>query len=179
MRSDAQQIMLNDADIAFAGGIADIRYHENRKRGLGNTVKAADLDHWEPDIQGALGELAVSKWLDLFWDGMADPTEEPDVTFVDVRTTKHGGGRLAIYKRDLQIKPNIPYVLVVQRLPAMYLVGWRFANEVLQPNDWWKPFGFRPEERDTKRECWGIPQRDLHAMENLEFLIGRGESRRA
>jgi hypothetical protein len=157
------QIILNDTDIALATEVASMRNKSqreaNRPDGL---VKGSSLGR---DQQGALAELAVSRALNLPWDGKFMPVsvwdtwklEGNDVGKLEIRSTDRIDGRLILHPSD---KDYSPYLLVVAASISTYkLVGWILGKEGKQDCYW---------RDNVPRPCYMVPQNDLHSMEMLK-----------
>jgi hypothetical protein len=117
---------------------------------------------------GALGEMAVAKYLDVPWDQTLDTYKKGfDQSYLQVRTrsTEYYGDSpsdLIIRNNDHQ---NHCFVLVVMTLPLdLRIVGWTWAGDVR----------WRLQENHGGREwSWFTPQRELRPMKDLPSLRAR------
>ena len=107
-------------------------------------------DPWGGHVGGAGAELAVAKYLGLYWHAVdTTPGELPgDVGLVQVRWTARPDGRLILHDRD---QDAAPFVLVRGTFPEYTLVGWILSHhgkrpEYKQPGDG-RPAYFVPTER--------------------------------
>lgn len=119
----------------------------NRKRG------------WQDNCDGALGEQAFAKWLDVYWDGTPNTFRtKPDVAEYEVRTNSESWGDLILRDRD---KDDAVYVLVLSHeCPRFHMQGWVYGRDGKQPQ--WRRKG------DTSRpEAWFVPQNALNDMADL------------
>jgi hypothetical protein len=116
---------------------------------------------WQNAIMGFLGEIAVSKYLNV-------PITSKDLHFkrldvgniIEVRTSDYDNPHLLLHPID---SDNAICVLVrihypEQNLPIAYLLGWIPAHEGKQMK-YWRHIGNPP--------CYWIPSKELNPMENL------------
>ena len=97
-------------------------------------------DGWSEHIEGACGEQAVAKALNVYWDGSIDSFKRDDLPGLQVRTRSN-------HQWDLLIRPNDPdqavYVLVTGRCPSYRVHGWIHGHEAKQAC-WLRDYGNRP-----------------------------------
>lgn len=85
----------------------------------GNYSRWKAFDNWDIDINGAIGEAAVARYLNSYWaPGVAGA---PDLPEAEVRTTTRNNGCLILHKEndDLSV-----FVLVVVNGNTAKIVGW-------------------------------------------------------
>ncbi len=88
---------------------------------------------WQANIEGALGELALSIHTGVPWNPTIDVVGAPDVGPYEVRST-YDGASLITHHRD---KGTKPYVLArVGDLPIVKLCGWMWGAESKNPEAW-------------------------------------------
>lgn len=84
---------------------------------------------WNIDIEGACGELATAKALNVYWNGGIDTFKGYDLGELQVRTTPSHDNRLIV-------RPNDPddhrYVLVTGLCPTYQIQGWLSGREAKQ-----------------------------------------------
>lgn len=167
-------IKLEEKDVSLATEIANKRNKSQRdaKRRDG-LVKGSSLGR---DLQGALAELAVSRALDLPWDGKWLPVKVwdtwkingNDVGKLEVRSTDRIDGRLILHHSD---KDFSPYLLVISQPLVMgddssqlvyKLVGWIYGEEG-KSNKYWRD--------NVPRPCYMVPQSKLKSMESLLEIL--------
>ena len=93
--------------------------HGQQKRG----------DHWQNQITGALGELAVAKFFGYYWHTPTlDETDgiPPDVGPLEVRATEWHPAHLYVHDYDRQA----PYVLAIIKRNRVKLAGWAYKDDV-------------------------------------------------
>ena len=88
-------------------------------------------NNWQYQIIGALGELALAKYLGVYWDTPTfdDTTADlGDVGQYEVRATEHNPAHLYVHDYDRQA----PFVLAIVRQGRVKLAGWAYKHEVEQ-----------------------------------------------
>ncbi len=155
-------ITLNETDLALAAEVAQQRNLSQRQAGRQDGLVKGDS--LERDIQGAEAELAVSRALQLPWEGKFLPINVwdkwkhlgNDVGRLEVRSTNLPTGRLILHHGD---KDKVPYLLVISsERPIFNIVGWMFGEDGKQKKYWCK---------HVPRPCFLIPQNHLRNMEEL------------
>lgn len=157
------KVRLNPEDLVLADSIADKRNAENRRVGRkdGKVLK----DSAGIDKQGARSELAVSKALNLKWDGafLSDELWQVwrstghDVQNLEIRSTHHKTGRLILHPKD---PDDSPFILVLSHNdPEFELVGWYFGKDG-KKKEWWYDVGYG-------RPCFFVPRDKMLSMESL------------
>lgn len=114
---------------------------------------------WNEAILGAIGEVAVAKHFNRYWEAVvANPWTElkADVgKSLHVRTTDPGK-RLIVRKSD---PDDGVFVLVTGRRLEWTLVGWLLGWEAKQDR-WWTVVAHRPP-------AWFVPGDELHPIGKL------------
>lgn len=156
------EITLTDDDVNLAHDVARQRNGSQRDFGRADgLVKGSSLDR---DVEGALAELAVSRALNLPWDGKWLPIpvwdtwkhEGNDVGRLEIRSTALSTGRLILHPSD---KDHSPYLLVLSHAkPTFKMVGWILGKEGKQDKYW---------RDNVPRPCYMVRQEDLRNMDDL------------
>lgn len=112
---------------------------------------------WNQDIQGACGELAVAKYLNVFWDGTMDSfTAGADVQGLQVRSTDRDG-RLIIRPTD----PDDAVFILARGGPLEWeIAGWILGRDGKQEEFCGDPTGNRPA-------AYFVP---IHALRPMELM---------
>ncbi|MFZ9715901.1 MAG: hypothetical protein ACO3CH_00400 [Ilumatobacteraceae bacterium] len=77
---------------------------------------------WEEHIEGACAEMAVAKYLDIYWDGSNGTYKLPDLSgLMQVRWTPYETGKLIVRPAD---DDYCRYVLVTGRCPDYTIRGY-------------------------------------------------------
>lgn len=127
-----------------------------RNHTRGETTK----NDWQRHVDGALAELAVAQYLDLFWDGKVGLITAGDVGSIEVRTTHHVSGRLIVHDDD---PDDARFVLVTGCNGTYDLRGWIAGMD-----------GKRDEYRDDPkggRPAYFVPQDRLRPMTELTKAV--------
>lgn len=150
--------------MALSYQVASQRAIMNMKFQVSPRYGAPELDGAEEiNIFSCRGEMAVAKYLNLFWSGSVGDYKAPDVGgLVEVRTINKAGRRLIVHPED---RDWAPYVLVdVSNQPMMKLVGWMFGTDAKNKKYWADPTG-------KGRHAYFVPQSDLLPMEQLKMQL--------
>jgi hypothetical protein len=114
---------------------------------------------WNDDINGCIAELALAKYLGLFWSGTVGRLDLPDVGILQVRSKTQRDHRLVILKSDDDAKP---FVSVLVEIPVCHLCGWMLARDAKQPA-WLLPDPSMPDR-------FFVPNTELEPMEKLRNI---------
>jgi hypothetical protein len=113
---------------------------------------------WTAHIEGAAGELAVAKHLNVFWAPTIGDIESNDVGPYQVRTNSSRRlDDMILRPRD---KDERAYISVLSFLPEFVLCGWVYGHEGKQ-QQWLREGTFgRPP-------CYFVPRSALRPLEEL------------
>jgi hypothetical protein len=111
------------------------------------SIRAGRLDQhgfegcgWDAHIEGACGEQAVAKCLNIYWSGGVDVFKADDLPGIQVRTR-------SLHSYDLIVRPCDPddtiWVLVTGRCPSYDVRGWILGSAAKQDR-WLRTHGNRP-----------------------------------
>ncbi len=120
-----------------------MRVVQNIKKGRRDKYGAETQSVWHTHINGALGEVAVAKYLGRYWDGMGalGDLHAADVGGgVQVRWTGKPNGDLILHPSDADDKP---FVLVTGDAPRFTLHGWILGRDGKLETYWRDPAGGR------------------------------------
>lgn len=116
-------------------------------------------DGWGIHIEGALGECALAKALNRYWEGGVNTFKAGDVGALQVRTRSNP-------EYDLLIRPDDPdrdiFVLVTGEMPCYTIHGWIRGWEAKRP-EFLKPYGNRPA-------AYFVPKEELKPLAVLGDL---------
>lgn len=158
----AELVTLTTHEWRYAAAVG-IERHINRRSG----GFAQSENGYEKHVRGACAEMAVAKWLNVFWKGalVDDPRENRgDVQDgVEVRSTAHPDGRLLIREKD---DPDSMFILAVGEPPKFELVGWIYAGEAPDLAQ------LRPLSPGSD-PVWAVDQQDLRPMSELRRELAR------
>lgn len=149
-------VTLNWYEAAMASEVGRLRQLSSIKR-QSPDAHGFDGVGWSEHIEGACGELAVAKYLGVYWDGSVDTFTANDLPGLQVRTRSS-------HRWELIVRPDdddaTRWVLVTGRCPAYRVRGWIHGREAKR-DDWWQTHGGRPG-------AYFVPHDALHAMSALE-----------
>lgn len=153
------------ADEALQAGIIGLKRRiSSCDQGFADRKKCATTN-WEGDIEGAIGEFVVAKFLGIPWQAGINTFHAPDVGDIQVRTTHHLTGKLIVREEDSN---DEVYVLVTGTYPTYHICGWMRGKECKQ--DKWV---YNPNDRGN---AWFVPQSDLHSPYELKGAEAPKES---
>lgn len=143
-------IQLSSSELYVGSQVGIIRQVQNLRKDRKPGHGAPTNNDWQWHIEGALGELALSKYLDVRWD-FVGKLRQPDVGIVDVRTRSRHNYELPIHHID----DDDRRIWLLTGLNGIYTVhGWILAKEGKQEK-WWKDPG-------TGRPAFFVPQEALN-----------------
>lgn len=146
-------IELSLAEIQMAAFVAVQRTVENLKNGAKHKYGMKEEHGWQMSIEGALGECALAKFLNVYWS--KGTIGAPDVWNVDVRTTPYPTGSLLLHDSD----PDDRKFFLLTGINGKYTVqGYIYGREGKQQKYW----------RNDSRPCFWIPQSDLKPYHPLD-----------
>ena len=113
---------------------------------------------WSEHCEGACGELALARSLNIYWDGSVDTFKAPDVGPVQVRTRSRHNYELLV--RDADSDDEV-FVLITGLCPAYRIHGWLSGREAKQ-TEFLQTYGNRPA-------AYFVPQSHLNLMKDLNL----------
>ena len=140
----AEVVTLTNSEIMIGAQLGVMRQIQNVKQKRHARYGAGEDRSWHLHIEGALGEMAVAKYLGWYWSGALGDLEAGDVASailnkeVEVRTTHHDNGRLIIHEGD---SDDAAFVLMIGRLGTYRLMGWMWGYEAKKERYWEDPSG--------------------------------------
>lgn len=125
----------------MSGSFAGLMRHvENLKKGRKDFHGASKDVGWQINIEGCLGEMALSKFLGVYWQGKGT-FRGADVGEYDCRTSSRDNGDLILHPND---PDNRIFWLVTGRNGEYVIQGWIKASEGKNQKYWRDPAGGRP-----------------------------------
>lgn len=154
-------VELTPAEMTLGLVVGGLRQVTNLRDGRGDKYRARNgsrqdqrlSSRWQFHIEGALGELAVAKLLNVFWSGNLGKLHVGDVGRLEVRTRSRDTYDLPVYAEDMDAAC---FVLVVGLAPRFRVVGWIRGEDAKRPEWWGDPANDRP--------AFFVPQAALHSM---------------
>ncbi len=149
-------IELTPMEIVQCGNVGVMRVTKVIKEGRGETHGSVRHEAWGRHVEGAMGEAAMCRVLDVYW-----PPGEifgPDAGHnLEARTTRHEDGRLIIHRND---KDDHCFFLVVGCMGRYRVVGWMMGGDAKQDKYWSDP--------GTGRPAYFVPQHELNTVESWQ-----------
>jgi len=148
--SDTIRLLPHEVDMAASVGLR--RQLSALKAGLRDRHGINPEDGWRVHVEGACGELAVAKFLGMYWDGSVDTFKSiPDLGPVEIRTRSKHTYDLIVRKDD---DPSKVFIHVTGRVPEFRIHGW-LRGSGAQREEWWRNHGGR-------EWAWFAPATALH-----------------
>jgi hypothetical protein len=159
------KVELSPSEMFQGANVGLMRQLKAIQKGLKH-VNEGDAKHigksgsWAWHVEGAMAEMAVAKYLGLFWSGTVGVLGPGDVAgVIEVRQTDRHGGRLIIRPKDAG---RVPYVLVTGFFGEYRLQGWLYGDEGRREQYLNAPNGRPP--------AYMVPQNELRPMSELVLL---------
>lgn len=116
---------------------------------------AGETPTWDADIEGALAEMAFSKWAGVFFGGSVGQFKEADVgNTIAIRHTRWPNGRLILREGD---PLEHHYILLTGGYGKYTIAGHIPGYRAKQSKFLSKPDPARPE-------CYAVPQAELEPV---------------
>jgi hypothetical protein len=112
-------------------------------------------DDWDMEIDGAAAEIAVAKYLGVYWEPSVNTFKAPDVGTYQVRSTPLQHGCLIVRSND---KDTETYVLVICETATRYrIVGMMTGADA-------KQIHYFKDASTRGVKAWWVPQGDLFPL---------------
>jgi len=156
------EVRLSKIEFFQAVNVGVIRQMQNKAKGRKDRFGAEKMDGWGIHIEGACGEAAVAKYLNIFYNGNIGNLSACDVNNnarnVEVRTAAKNHHSLILHKSD---KDDSVYILVCGEAPVFNIKGWVMGRDG-KKNEYWK-------DPTNNRPAFFVPQNALKPMTELNF----------
>lgn len=132
------KVSLSVAEMRISAQVGIERCLHVIEAGRANMYGEQDDKFWQRHVEGAMGEMALAKFTNMYWNGTIGSVHLPDVGDLEVRTTEHKDGCLIMHPKD---KNKAKFVLAIGVRGKYEMVGWIFGHEgkkqefVRDPND--------------------------------------------
>lgn len=144
-------IKLTGYEMMIAAQSGILRQIENTQRQRKAAYGSGSQNDWQLHIEGCLGEMALSKFLGVYYTGKGK-FRAPDVGIVDVRTRSRHSYDLILHPKD----PDDRIFYLVTGVNGSYKIqGWIMGEDGKQKEYWSDPAGGRP--------AFFVPQSKLNA----------------
>lgn len=142
VRKYGEIVPLTTGEHMVAWHVASMRRTNNTYRGYKDAHGAESSQNAdEIELMGVKSEMAVAKWLGVFWDVVINDTKTADVGDVQVRSIKDPNRQLILHKPDetngkKKDLPDQRCMLVLVGETACKMLGWvRIGN--FQKKEYW------------------------------------------
>jgi hypothetical protein len=120
---------LTESEVRMAVAVGVQRHIESLKKGLPDKHGHSGPG-WDLHIEGACGELAVARFLGLYWDGSVNTFKDGgDVQQYQVRTSPQHTHRLIIREDD---DPDAIFFFVTGMCPRYKIRGWIRGRDAMR-----------------------------------------------
>jgi hypothetical protein len=150
---------IEEIELCALAGIA--RQIENLKLNRKPAHGDESLNDWQIHIEGILGEMALSKFLGLPWNGKGI-FRGPDVGDMDCRTAPRDDYALRLHPSD---PDDRIFWLVCGKNGTYVIKGWTYARDGKRPELWGSPYA-------KNRPAFWVPQHELCSPESYFDLFG-------
>jgi hypothetical protein len=160
MRDDAIPVEMTMIECFWTAQLGAWRRMSGWKNAL-NANKHAPKSDWATDIDGVLAEMAVAKWLGVYYEPRNMDFKGPDVgRRCQIGSTTYVHGHLIVRPNDEKLKDQ-PFVLAITQRSTVWLVGWRYGGECMK-------------DQFKIGDHWEVPQSALEPMS--KFPVPRQKS---
>ncbi len=157
------KVTLTWHEVALASQVGMRRHAEALSKGLPDAYGRTSDDGWSVHIEGACGELAVAKAMNVFWSPTVNTFKAGgDVGAWQVRTRSRADYELLVRDSD---KDSAPYILVRGKAPNFEVAGWILGADAKQPQ--WK------QTHGGRAPAYFVPDGALKAMAELTANVDR------
>jgi hypothetical protein len=148
------EIHLNWSQMAIAMAVAGMRNIANVLRDKKSVHGEEEEGSWQRYVEGCFSEIALARYLGMYWDGkVGDPTPG-DVGDNECRVTNRPNGRVIVHDTD----PDDARVYLLIGLNGKYkIVGWMLCKDAKRP-EWWK------DPTGLNRHAYFAPQSALNKL---------------
>jgi len=157
----AIKVSLTNVETMLAGQIGVMRHTEALSRRSPNAFGlASDKDGWGLHVEGAAGEMAVAKALNVYWTATVNTYKEGgDIgRRIQVRTRSKHDYELIVRPSD---RDDDVFVLVTGKSPTFHVHGWIYGHEA-KKEAYLKDYG----NRDP---AYFVPHCALKALNEVDF----------
>ena len=151
-------IALTSQEVGYGVRVGGFRHYfalqQNKKDSHGYDGE----NGWQIHIEGALGEIAVAKFLNIYWDGSVNTWKANYLKGIQVRTRSKNYYDLIVRDND---NDESTYILVIGTNGSYNIVGW-ITGKSAKEEKWKKTHGDRPA-------AFFVPQSELNDMSLLNI----------
>jgi hypothetical protein len=168
MRPDAVEVKLTIIEVCWAVMLGVWRRISGWKNGLNAEKHTDKKSDWATDIDGVRAEMALAKWLGVYYEPRNMDFKGPDVgRECQVRSTTRDNGCLIVRPNDAKTQKHKFVLAITPPGLSVWLVGWRFGDECRKDE-------FRHKDEYGRDDGWWLKQGALASMET--FPVPRQKS---
>jgi len=150
-----KEIGLTTTEIMQGALVGVMRQVQNIRDRRQDKYGASNSKGWQLHIEGALGEMALAKFLDLYWGGVGTFRGSDVGKSQQVRTRSRHNYELMLHPDD---DDEQTYWLLTGTNGTYRVHGWLRGADGKKDHYWKDPAGGRP--------AFFVPQSDLNKQEN-------------
>lgn len=150
-------------EATMASDIGRMRHLAAIKAGLQDSHGYSGLG-WSEHIEGACGEMALAKYLGIYWDGSVNSFKANDLPGVQVKTRSRDDYELIVRPGD---SDQSNFVLVTGKCPTYTVRGWIKGADAKR-QEWLQDHGGRPP-------AYFVPHSSLLPIGEMTRQCCRGE----
>ena len=151
------KVILTVGELHLAAQNGCLRQIESMSRNLPDK-HGFDGPGWNIHVEGAAGEIAAAKALNMYWGGTVNTFKSiGDIGKLEIRTTSVKNNRLIVRNKD---SDDAVFVLVVGSTPTFEVVGWMLGKDAKQSKYVSAPGGRPP--------AYFVPREDLNSLDTLK-----------
>tara|TARA_R110000803_G_C11989495_1_gene321960 strand:- start:9029 stop:9499 length:471 start_codon:yes stop_codon:yes gene_type:complete len=151
-------VVLTPSEMVLAASAGVMRNVKNINAKLKDAYKADPNQGWQMHIEGALGEMALAKFLGLYWPGVGK-MRGTDVGEVDVRTRSRADYELILHEKD---PDDRVFWLLCGNNGRYDVKGWILCADGKRQEYWSDPSG-------KNRPAFFVPQSKLNPPDKGEL----------
>lgn len=155
----ARETTLTTTEMMIGGYVGTARQVQAIDRQMKGRAGCDELDSWTRHIEGAQGEMATAKVLNLYWQPIIGDPEADDVGPYQVRC--NGSRRL----QDMVLRPGLVkadriYISVLCFAPRFIVLGWILGADGVQ-QQWYR------DGTPGRPKAFWVPRDALHDLDDL------------
>jgi len=150
------KITLTSAEVGAGVRVGGLRHYQAVLRHCEEKSDMPGADGWSHHIEGALGEIAAAKALNMYWPGSVNAWKECDLEGIQVRTRSKSSYDLLVRPNDAE---NCVWVLVTGGCGTYDVSGWISGHDAKQERFFRSP--------NDRAPAYFIPQSELKPIETL------------
>jgi hypothetical protein len=152
------KIVLTTTEMMIAAYVGSGRNVQSLKQDWTPAAGVGLVNTWTLNIEGAAGEMAVAKFLNIYWLPIIGDNHADDVGPFQVRTnTSRKHTDLCLRPKD---NPERCYISVLSFAPGFLILGWIWGAD--GKVDKWLRDG-----SPDRPKCFYVPESALHEMDTL------------